>query len=391
MQRLKSINNFIESQNISTSYGDSAPNGNVPSEMLSTLDVEPPLQTPKTLCGGVTVFGLLALALLLVLLQVACALTTAPDSLPTVGANSSTINAPDSPTITMSDSPTIDSPGSPQIAEHDTLTTATPGSPADAGLADENGAWRIRIVDTTGDEIWSFTENTLATQLSWKQAVYSTINNWPATRFYVAGGYSITDILQAAGGLDIAQTVTFRAADGYEVSLTRDQLLNPQYYFPWAGENSNGAISVEPVVAYRWKEGSDDLKDLRDDKPSLIFGQRSIFEHTNPAFVIGLSEIVVDDNPCDTWPPATTFPLPGLIAYGEAVKLQHPDYGLVKLHYTLDGSEPTALSPMYNPSTYQPELNRPIPITEITVIKVIACGYGKNDSEIATYEFMPIS
>ena len=87
---------------------------------------------------------------------------------------------------------------------------------------------------------------------------------------------------------------------------------------------------------------------------------------------------------------ASAFPLPGSIAAGETVKLQHPDYGMVKLHYTLDGSEPTLLSTMYNPSTYQPELNRPIPISEPTVIKVLVSGYGKEDSEIATFEFIPI-
>ena len=69
------------------------------------------------------------------------------------------------------------------------------------------------------------------------------------------------------------------------------------------------------------------------------------------------------------------------------MKLQHPYFGLVKLHYTLDGSDPTHMSPMYNPSTYQLELNIPIPITAPTVIKVLATGYGKNDSEIAVFEF----
>jgi hypothetical protein len=58
---------------------------------------------------------------------------------------------------------------------------------------------------------------------------------------------------------------------------------------------------------------------------------------------------------------ATTFPTEGRIAAGESVKLQHKFSGLVKLHYTLDGTDPTELSPMYNPSTYQPELNLPIP------------------------------
>ena len=129
------------------------------------------------------------------------------------------------------------------------------------------------------------------------------------------------------------------------------------------------------------------MGDIREDKPTLIIGQRNPFEHTNPAFVEGVAEIVVDGDACDAWAAATTFPLPGAIAAGETVKLQHPDYGLVKLFYTLDGSDPTMLSAMYNPSVYQPELNVPIPIEGPTVIKVIAVGYGKNDSEVAEFSF----
>jgi len=185
------------------------------------------------------------------------------------------------------------------------------------------------------------------------------------------------------------QTITFRAEDGYEVSLTREQLLDSQYYFPNVGENDAGAIQVTPIIAYRWRDGTNDMNEIREDRPTLIFGQRNPFEHTNPAFVVGLTEIIIDENPSETWVAASTFPLAGPIAEGETVKLQHPSYGLVKLHYTLDGSDPTPLSPMYNPSTYQPELNRPIPITEPTTIKVLVIGFGKNNSEIATFEFFP--
>jgi len=251
-------------------------------------------------------------------------------------------------------------------------------------------AWNIRVVDTAGAEIRSFTQTELAKQLDTFTNIYSTINNWPSTRFYAAQGYSVHDILTAAGVADAARTVTFRAADGFEVSLTRDQLMSPQYFYPDVGEDDCGAKPVIPVIAFRWREGTDDLNSLRDDKPCLIIGQRNTFEHTNPAFVIGVSEIVVDYSPCEAWPPASVFPLPGPIAAGETVKLQHPDFGLVKLYYTLDGSEPTTLSAMYNPSTYQTELNRPIPITGPTVIKVLASGYGKEDSEIAAFEFTPV-
>ena len=272
----------------------------------------------------------------------------------------------------------------------DTRTDAQTDDDAPHGdLADE--APRIRILDTAGVELWSFTEDTLKSlipeAIDMDSNVYSTMNNWPTARFYAAEGYVVEGILYNAGVLDTVRTVTFRAADGYEISMTMEQLFEKRYCYPQLGENDLGARRVAPMIAYRWREGTDDIGGIRDDRPLLIFGQRDPFEQTNPAFVVGVSEMIVDAEPCEKWPPPGAFPLPGPIAAGETVKLQHPDIGRVKLHYTLDGSDPTALSPMYNPSTYQPELSRPIAITESVTIKVIAVGYGKEDSEIAVLEY----
>jgi len=275
-----------------------------------------------------------------------------------------------------------------------TVAETSPNTP------DDDGAWRIRVINPTGEEVWSFTEAGLIEIIDSLTAlpsdipakftrVYSTVNNWPAARFYAADGYSVASILIAAGVYETAQTITFKADDGYEVSLTREQVLAPQYFYPQVHESEDGAEPVFPIIAYRWREGTDDLGGIRDENPCLIIGQRNPFEHTNPAFVENVSEIIVSAEPCQAWPPASTFPAPGPIAQGETIKLQHQNYGLVKLHYTLDGSEPTALSNMYNPSTYQPELNVPIPINEPTVIKVLVTGYGKSDSEIAVFEFTP--
>lgn len=310
----------------------------------------------------------------------ACTAGTQGEQLPgSTGAGSSSVSTGTSP---------------PAAATGSETPSATAGAPSTGASEDDDDAWLIRIVNPAGEELWSFTEASLRGLLQERNEpeafIFSTINNWPAVRFYAAEGYSVESVLTAAGVFDTAQTVTFRAADGYEVSLTREQLLSPQYYYPHVGEDEAEAVPVSPVIAYRWREGADDIDEIRDDKPCFIFGQRTVFEHTNPAFVVGIAEIIVDAAPADTWPDASTFPLPGPIAEGETVKLQHPSYGLVKLHYTLDGSDPTPLSPMYNPSTYQPELNRPIPITEPVTIKVLVTGYGKNDSEIAVFEFIPV-
>lgn len=256
----------------------------------------------------------------------------------------------------------------------------------------EGDDWEIRIIDADGNELRVYTYTELMRPVAPYEGpytfyIYSTINNWPSARSYAASGSRVEFILDP--WFETAQTVTFRAADGYEISLTREQILSPQYYYPHAGEGADGAKPVVPIIAWLWREGTEDMSEIREDKPLLIFGQRTPFEQTNPAFVAGVTEIILDTAPCEVWQAADTFPQAGSIEPGGTVKLQHPYFGLVKLHYTLDGSEPTMLSPMYNPSTYQTELNKPIPITEPTTIKVLVTGYGKNDSEIAVFEFWP--
>lgn len=219
--------------------------------------------------------------------------------------------------------------------------------------------------------------------------IYSTINNWPTFRLYAAKGITVRSILDAAGVLETAQVITFRSDDSYEVSFTREQLLEQQhYYFPEGDEGSDDMKEkVEPIIAFEYKEGSDKMSEIKPDNLCLIIGQRNPSEHTNPAFVENISEIIISEQEPEIWEPASTFPVQGKIAKGETVKLQHKYPGLVKLHYTTDGSDPTELSPIYNPSTYQPELNVPLKITEDTIIKVLVCGYGKENSEISTFAF----
>ncbi|NLV21990.1 MAG: hypothetical protein GXY49_08395 [Syntrophomonadaceae bacterium] len=261
------------------------------------------------------------------------------------------------------------------------------------GAPDISAEQQDLIITIKGDGIQGekkFTMEELAAQPeAGFQHVYSTINNWPTARFYAVRGITVRSILQAAGVLGTARAITFRSDDSYEMSFTREQLLDtPQYYYPRVKEGAEeGAQPVEPVIAYEYKEGSADMGSAVADVPCLIIGQRNPFEHTNPAFVVNVAEIIVSSRDPGQWEAVTTFPAEGGIAVGESVKLQHKFSGLVKLHYTLDGTDPTELSPLYNPSTYQPELNVPIPIKETTVIKVLVSGYGKHNSEIKSFTF----
>ena len=121
---------------------------------------------------------------------------------------------------------------------------------------------------------------------------------------------------------------------------------------------------------------------------TLIIGQRNHKEQTNLTFVRDLKEIVVSDQPPGQWAAATIFPASGIIPAGESIKLQHPQSGHVKMFYTLDGSEPTELSALYNPSTFQPHLNEPIVFMENSTLKVLVTGFGKEASEIAVFEII---
>jgi len=61
----------------------------------------------------------------------------------------------------------------------------------------------------------------------------------------------------------------------------------------------------------------------------------------------------------------------------------------VKIYYTLDGTVPDCNSLIYNPSTsyFQPELTLPITIDNTVTIKAIAIGYGKENSDVSTFQF----
>ncbi|MCL2164187.1 MAG: chitobiase/beta-hexosaminidase C-terminal domain-containing protein [Oscillospiraceae bacterium] len=250
------------------------------------------------------------------------------------------------------------------------------------------------FVVVSGDGIEGKMTFTLAQLLAIPDAafehVYSTINNWPTPRFYAARGVRAASLLEAAGVLDTASVVTFRSYDSYEVMLTRKQLLeDAQYYFPAVEDRSDeGAVNVAPILAYEFKEGTQDISKAIPDDFCLIIGQRNYLEHTNHAFVENLSEIIVSSEQPEQWREATIFPASGRIPVGDSIKLQHPDFGLVKLYYTLDGTDPTELSTMYNPSTYQLELNKPIVFTESATLKVLTVGFGREDSSIAVFEIV---
>jgi hypothetical protein len=259
--------------------------------------------------------------------------------------------------------------------------------------AGRNTAASEERISISGDGVVKPVSLTLAEMLALPGArsehVYSIINNWPNKKFIAARGVRIAVLLETAGIKNDARLITIKGEDGYEASFTVHQLLaTKRYYFPGLlTGDPRGAKEVEPIIAYEYLENSSQLSEVRADRLCLIIPQADIKEQTNQCFVKAVKEIAVTCDDPGKWTPASVFPAPGHIAAGDTVKLEHKDAGRVKMYYTLDGSIPTGDSPLYNPSAYQPELNRPIVINQDTTIKVVVKGFGKNDSDIAIYYY----
>jgi hypothetical protein len=221
-------------------------------------------------------------------------------------------------------------------------------------------------------------------------ACYSAVNNWPAKKFIAGKGIKVSHLLQKAGIKEDAQTIIFRAADGYNASFTREQLKEKRFYFPNLMKDSTyGAEEVPLILAWEYKDDSSNLNEVTSGKLRLLLGQTALNDVTTAAFVKGVTTIEVLTDPPGRWSTVRAEPAPGKVKPGTEVVLSHPEEDLVKIYYTLDGSEPNRQSLLYNPSTsyFRPELNKPIPVDQPVTIKAIAVGFGKLNSQVATFKY----
>ena len=261
---------------------------------------------------------------------------------------------------------------------------------ADVGQAPQTDVEEsiIKVIGTDGSEQDVNLNELYSDKNNYFEHIYSTINNWPSKGCNAAKGIKI----EAIPGLspeDDFTSVTFESGDGYRVTLTKEQLYCDRFHYPnLENDEETGKEPVETIIAMEYKEGSGDLSEAEADKPFLMLGQSNIQEHNTIAGVVDIATITISNEKAEQWAQPTAYPEPGVIYAGDKVKLEHSGAGaFAKMYYTTDGSDPTVNSTLYNPSTYQPELNAPIEITKDTVIKVLVSGYGKEDSEIATFEF----
>ena len=243
---------------------------------------------------------------------------------------------------------------------------------------------------------------------------YSSINTWPSKIWYRGQGLRLRDLLQAAGGLrEEATLIRFTSADGFQVTFTvRELLEEPAYRFPnfmdtgLAGHlpgDTRGAVPVEPIIAHRSfsAHSKEEIRDGRRftsaDANHLLFGQRGVTQQNNARFAKYVAKIEVLTDRVEKWEAPRAVPPPGEVPAGTLVKLYAPLGDEDKAHYTLDGSDPTIESPMYNLVASRwwssrgeegvAEINRPIEIREDTTIKAVTIGPGKADSDIVTFSY----
>ena len=173
--------------------------------------------------------------------------------------------------------------------------------------------------------------------------------------------------------------------DGYYFTVTYDQVFGARYsYADHSNTASSGASVVEPVIAWEW---GDDGR-VRPENIRTFFGQSGPHEVNTSAFVQDLCKIEVLTAAPGLWAaPSATVEDGSVVSYGTELQFMHNDMDNIRIYYTLDGSEPSFNSAVYNRSTsyFQPQLTVPIILAESLTVKAFAAGFGKDPSPVVTF------
>ncbi len=218
---------------------------------------------------------------------------------------------------------------------------------------------------------------------AYTEQVFSSVNNYPTRKFIAAKGIDLAFFLEQGGISSNARSIRVEASDGYSAVFTREQLLGPRYYYPGLLDGStDNPVEVKPMLAWAFTEGQD-LSQVREGDLRLVIGQIGLNDVNTAAAVQMVSKITVSAVDNGSWS------VPEAAFDSDRITLQHEYMDKVKLYYTLDGTEPTPHSQVYNPSTsyFQPDLIKPILVSGPGTLMVKVIGYGKNDSEVFAYAY----
>jgi len=271
-------------------------------------------------------------------------------------------------------------PASPDISQ-----PAGPDSAAPTPSPADNGPIILTISGDAVDHETTWTLSRLqALRDGYHEITYSTTNNWPSFGLMEAHGVSIPYLLRQAGIKDNAASIKFLSTDGFHTTLTRDQVLGTLLtYADHSASGSSGASAVEPVVAWAWG----DKGKLRPENIRPFFGQSGPWEVNTAAFVKDLCAIEVSAAPAGAWDtPGASIADGSTVSAETELELSHGNMDSVRIYYTTDGSEPDYNSPVYNPSAsyFQPQLVKPLVLTESVTIKAFAAGLGRERSAVVS-------
>ena len=216
---------------------------------------------------------------------------------------------------------------------------------------------------------------------------YSTTSNWPRYGRVSAEGVSLIYLLNQAGLTNNAVSFRLCGADGNYAMITYSQMFGESYsYANHSVDGSSGPSVVEPVIAWAWNEnGNGGGGVLRS-----FFGQRGPLDVNTTVSIENLYQIEVVSSGAGKWAaPTASLPSGNAVNPGADLQLGHNKLDSVHIYYTTDGSEPNYNSNCYNPSAsyLQPELQRPLKITENITVKAFAAAYGMEPSPMATFYY----
>jgi len=271
------------------------------------------------------------------------------------------------------------------------LTITTPPASADDEIAlTVKGDGVNKTVQFTMDQLKALPQTTCD---------YTGYNYYPSLQIFKdTTGVTLKTLFEQAGGLkDDATTIKVKIPGSTYCYYTKRDLIDlPRYYFPSGEDDSDcsdwpptgrgsweGAVEVDTMIAY-----------INGGK--LIYGQQDPLEPTcckgeQIESLLPGCVIEVTTESLEQWDIPWAEPDSGSVPWGTEIELHYGDDSLyhTRIYYTLDGTEPTVHSNIFNISypTFQPELNKPIPITGDISIKARAIGLGKLDSEVQTFQY----
>ncbi|MDR2487420.1 MAG: chitobiase/beta-hexosaminidase C-terminal domain-containing protein, partial [Clostridiales Family XIII bacterium] len=242
----------------------------------------------------------------------------------------------------------------------------------------------LRIYD--GDKLLLSFTKAAYNKLPKTEQTFSHRNTYNSYAKTTAAGVLLSDVFAAAGvqagGIAANRAVTFSAGESFTADLTWSQAFEPRYYFDPDGARGD---AVSPVLTLRENEGL-----------VLSFGQKAASEQNYQAFVKGVNQITLGQD-AGKWGNVAAAPSGGGIIPADKIRLLRPEgTGDAKVHYTVDGSEPTLESPIFNVKadrwldTANGEEHPPVvaPVTEgAFTIKARIMGIGRAPGDTATFTY----